>query len=240
MQGHTTFNSQISQAIDDIKNTLTKITSFMSIQEKGKFSSQPEPNPRYGVHEVQNTQVEHANSVTILSSGNEVNKEIPTKVLEPKGNLETKDDNKPSKVEDVKERVYKPVAPFPQRLLTPKKGTTNQDVLEVFKQVKINIPLLDAIKQISSYSKFLKDLCTVKRKFFVQKNVFLIEQVSSIIQQQKIPFKHKDPGSPIIPCIIGDSKIDKALIDLGSGVNLLPYSVYEQLGLGELKPTKVL
>jgi hypothetical protein len=122
MQGHTTFNSQISQAIDDIKNTLTKITSFMSIQEKGKFSSQPEPNPRYGVHEVQNTQVEHANSVTILSSGNEVNKEIPTKVLEPKGNLETKDDNKPSKVEDVKERVYKPVAPFPQRLLTPKKS----------------------------------------------------------------------------------------------------------------------
>jgi hypothetical protein len=45
--------------------------------------------------------------------------------------------------------------------------------------------------------------------------------------------------SPTIPCIIGDSKIDKALIDLGFGVNLLPYSVYEQLGLGELKPTKV-
>jgi hypothetical protein len=58
--------------------------------------------------------------------------------------------------------VYKPVAPFPQRLLAPRKGTTNQDVLEVFKQVKINIPLLDVIKQIPSYAKFLKDLCTVK------------------------------------------------------------------------------
>jgi hypothetical protein len=45
--------------------------------------------------------------------------------------------------------------------------------------------------------------------------------------------------SPTIPCIIGDSKIDKTLIDLGFGVNLLPCSVYEQLGLGELKPTKV-
>jgi hypothetical protein len=43
-------------------------------------------------------------------------------------------------------------------LLAPKMGTTNQDVLEVFKQVKINIPLLDAIKQIPSYAKFLKDL----------------------------------------------------------------------------------
>jgi hypothetical protein len=134
----------------------------MSIQEKGKFLSQPEPNPQYRVNEVQNTQVEHAKSVTILRSGKEVNKEIPTKILEPKRNLETKDDDKPSKVENVEERVYKPVAPFPQRLLAPRKGTTNQDVLEVFKQVKINIPLLDAIKQIPSYAKFLKDLCTVK------------------------------------------------------------------------------
>jgi hypothetical protein len=125
--------------------------------------------------------VEHAKSVTILRSGKEVNKEIATKVLEPKGNLETKDDDKPSKVEDVEERVYKLVAPFPQKLLAPKKGTTNQDVLEVFKQVKINISLLYAIKQISSYAKFLKDLCTVKRNFFVQKNAFLTKQVSSII-----------------------------------------------------------
>jgi hypothetical protein len=29
-------------------------------------------------------------------------------------------------------------------------------------------------------------------------------------------------------------------IDLGAGVNLLPYSVYQQLGLGELKPTTVI
>jgi hypothetical protein len=55
MQGQDTFNSRTSQAIDDIKNTLTKFTSFMSIQQKGKFSSQPEPNPQYGVNEVQNT-----------------------------------------------------------------------------------------------------------------------------------------------------------------------------------------
>ena len=38
----------------------------------------------------------------------------------------------------------------------------------------------------------------------------------------------------------GDSKIDKALLDLGASVNLLPYSVCEQLGLGKLKPTSVI
>jgi len=51
--------------------------------------------------------------------------------------------------------------------------------------------------------------------------------------------KQKDPGSPTISCIIGNSKIDKTLMDLEAGVNLLPYTVYEQLGLRELKPTKV-
>ena len=51
---------------------------------------------------------------------------------------------------------------------------------------------------------------------------------------------HKDPGTPTISCIIGQKEIDKALLDLGAGVNLLPYSVYQQLGLGELKPTIVI
>lgn len=108
------------------------------------------------------------------------------------------------------------------RLLAPKKGATNQDILEVFKQVKINIPMLDAIKKIASYAKFLKDLCIVKWKFSVQKKVFLTKQISVIIQQ-KILVKHKDPDSPTIPCTIGDSEIDKAFVDLRASVNLLPY-----------------
>ena len=33
--------------------------------------------------------------------------------------------------------------------------------------------------------------------------------------------------------------VEKALLDLGATVNLLPYSVYKQLGLGELKTTSI-
>ena len=40
--------------------------------------------------------------------------------------------------------------------------------------------------------------------------------------------------------MIGNSKIEKALLDLGASVNLLLYSVYEQLGLGELKSTSII
>jgi hypothetical protein len=106
----------------------------------------------------------------------------------------------------------------------------NLDILQVFKQVKINIPLLDAIKQIPSYAKFLKDLCTIKRKLNVQKKVLLTEQVSATIQHHTQP-KYKDPGCPTISCIIGNFRIKQALFDIGASVNLLPYSVYEQITL---------
>jgi hypothetical protein len=79
----------------------------------------------------------------------------------------------------------------------------------------------------------------VKRKNNVLKKAFLTEQVSSILQC-KLPIKYKDPGCPTISCRIGTNQIERALLDLGASVNLLPYSVYLQLGLGELKPTSMI
>ena len=102
----------------------------------------------------------------------------------------------------------------------------------------MNIPLLDMIKQVPTYAKFLEDLCTVKKSLGIEKKAFLTKQVSAIIQS-KTPVKYKDLGSPTISVNIGGTCIDKALLDLGASVNLLPYSVYKQLGLGELKPTYI-
>ncbi|RVW38081.1 hypothetical protein CK203_095103 [Vitis vinifera] len=126
--------------------------------------------------------------------------------------------------------------PFPQALHGKKEIKNSSEILEVLRQVKVNIPLLDMIKQVPTYAKFLKDLCTVKRGLQVTKNAFLTEQVSAIIQS-KSPVKYKDPGCPTISVNIGGTHVEKALLDLGASVNLLPYSVYKQLGLGGLKPT---
>ena len=104
--------------------------------------------------------------------------------------------------------------------------------------MKVNIFLLDMIKQVPTYEKFLKGLCTIKRGLNVSNKAFLTEQVSSIIQY-KSPVKYKDPGCPTISVMIGETCVEKALLDLGASVNLLPYSVYKQLGLGELKLTSI-
>ncbi|RVW27153.1 Pro-Pol polyprotein [Vitis vinifera] len=93
-------------------------------------------------------------------------------------------------------------------------------------------------KGIRNAAEILEDLCTIKRGLTVNKKAFLTEQVSAILQC-KSPLKYKDPGSPTISVMIGGKVVEKALLDLGASVNLLPYSVYKQLGLGELKPTAI-
>ena len=119
-----------------------------------------------------------------------------------------------------------------------KVGDKTLKILEVLKQVKINISFLDMIKQVFAYAKFLKDLCTMKRRIKLSKKTFLIEQVSTIIEN-KAMVKYKDPGCPIISVQIGDSYVEMTLLDLGASVNLLSYSIYKQLGLGELKATTI-
>ncbi|CAN6576819.1 unnamed protein product [Malus baccata var. baccata] len=54
--------------------------------------------------------------------------------------------------------------PFPSRLKQSKKEENEKDILETFRKVQVNIPLLDAIKQVPRYAKFLQELCTTRRR----------------------------------------------------------------------------
>ncbi|XP_050130704.1 uncharacterized protein LOC126607227 [Malus sylvestris] len=119
-----------------------------------------------------------------------------------------------------------------------KKEQTDKEILDTFRKVQVNLPLLDAIKQVPKYAKFLKELCTNKRRFNDQETVALSEEVSAVLQR-KLPPKLKDAGSFTIPCVIGGKKFGIALCDLGASINLMPYSVYKSLNLGDLKETKV-
>ncbi|KAM1940750.1 hypothetical protein ACFX13_028416 [Malus domestica] len=53
--------------------------------------------------------------------------------------------------------------------------------------------------------------------------------------QRKLPPKCKDPGSFTIPCVIGNTRFEHAMLDLGASINVMPYSVYASMNLGELK-----
>jgi hypothetical protein len=84
----------------------------------------------------------------------------------------------------------------------------------------------------------LKDILSNKRKLEEHETVMLTEESSAILQKKLLP-KLKDPRSFTIPCTIGNSYFDKVLCDLGTSINLMPFSVFRKLGLGEAKPTTI-
>ena len=177
--------------------------------------------------------MDEVKAVITLRSGKKVDQPVP-KLLD--ADKEDKEEE-PERIV-IKEDMMKKSMPhtFPQALRSKKKVSNQTEILEVLRQVKVNIPLLDMIKQVPTYAKFLKDLCKVKRALNIDKKAFLIEQVSVIIQC-KNPVKYQDPWCPNISVDIRGICVEKALLDLGASVNLLPYSVYKKLGLRELKPT---
>ena len=56
--------------------------------------------------------------------------------------------------------IFNALKPKPHKKLP----VQQEELMELFKQVNINIPLLDAIKHVLVYAKFLKELCTPKRE----------------------------------------------------------------------------
>ena len=105
--------------------------------------------------------------------------------------------------------------------------------------MQVNIPLLDAIKQVPKYAKFLKELCTTKKRCSNKEVVKVSENVSAVLLF-KLPPKCKDPGSFTIPCVIGNTKFEHAMLDLGASINVMPYSIYASMNLGELKKDGVI
>ncbi|XP_045791275.1 uncharacterized protein LOC123885979 [Trifolium pratense] len=121
---------------------------------------------------------------------------------------------------------------------TTEKERQFKKFVELLQKLNITIPFTEAITQIPSYAKFLKDILTNKKKIEEEETVMLTAECSSILQNN-MPPKLKDPGSFSIPCVIGKHVIDRALCDLGASISLMPMPIYEKLKLGELRPTKM-
>ncbi|XP_070666416.1 uncharacterized protein [Malus domestica] len=223
-----------SQAISKLEAQVGQIAAAMSEREPGRFPSQSEANPRGK---------EQVNAIRILRSGKPYDRR--EEVVEPKDQEVNDKEAAPLPFSPLATPIpaprltnYDPPMPFLQRFQRQRKDKNMLDILEQFKKVQINIPLLDAIAQIPSYAKFLKGLCTNKRKFTDHEQIELTNCCSEVLIT-KMPPKLQDPGSFTIPCVIGDFKFNKAFLDLCSSVNLMPFSIYEQLGIGELRRTSV-
>ncbi|KAM6543849.1 hypothetical protein CsatB_008296 [Cannabis sativa] len=97
---------------------------------------------------------------------------------------------------------------------------------------------MEALEQMPTYVKFLKDIWTKKRRLGEFETVALTEVCSATLKS-KIPPKLKDPGSFTILISIGGQDVGRALCDLGASINLMPMSIFRKLGNREARPTTV-
>jgi hypothetical protein len=135
---------------------------------------------------------------------------------------------------------FKTILPFHVSSSRSNKEEKEKEILEVFKKVKLNIPLIDVIKQILKHARFLKDLCTTKRAFKLKGHEMVsMGEVVFAVVQKNMPLKQKDSGAFTIPCVIGNVSFKRALCDLGASISVMPKHVYDSLSLEPLNKTSI-
>nr|GFA25924.1 reverse transcriptase domain-containing protein [Tanacetum cinerariifolium] len=137
-----------------------------------------------------------------------------------------------------------PTVPTPPKSITPEvderveETYIDPDLAEyTIKQLHINITLTDALVLMPKYHKMLKALLSNKEKLQELANTPLNENCLVVILK-KLPEQLGDPGKFLIPCGFSELKC-KALADLGASINLMPLSVWKELGLPKLIPTRM-
>ena len=157
------------QTIQRSEVQMSQLATPQNERQKGTLLSQPITNPR-------NSQQAHlaedqCNVVHTLRSGKRVDNQVstPTNPIQYNQNQASTSSNpKPfnsdeSEKDKSASQVHQPIVPFPNRLKNNKQNSHMDKIIEIFNQVKINVPLLDAIQQVPSYAKFLRT-CAPRRE----------------------------------------------------------------------------
>ena len=134
----------------------------------------------------------------------------------------------------------KPILPYPSRMkeqeLREKSNYQTDKLLQIFKELKFDISLADAIILMPKFATTFKHVFNNKEKLIEMAKTPLNENCSAVIWK-KLPEKLGDPGKFILPCVFPGMVECGALADLGASINLMPNSVWKKLSLPKLTPT---
>ncbi|XP_076926597.1 uncharacterized protein LOC143589840 [Bidens hawaiensis] len=212
-------------SMQTIENQVGQIAQHLSERQQGSLPSNTERNPNV-----------EAKAITLRSGRTTI--PVDASVSTPKPIVDEIETETPGEVHSRLDpastaqasepvRTYVPPIPYPGCLKKQKMEEQYGKFLELFKHLHINLPFLDALKEMPKYAKFLKEFLSNKKKLEELSCVTLNDECSAVLQN-KLPKKMTDPGSFTIPCLIGSLSVSNALTDLGASINLIPYSVFFQ------------
>ncbi|GJR10207.1 reverse transcriptase domain-containing protein [Tanacetum coccineum] len=198
-------------------------------------SKEPEQNPETSTEKVQNPNLENTAHVPPPEEEDSIFIEIPKPKAKKTVNVEIQDLNSP------RPNSYQSKLPYPERMKVrenDKPSAQHSRFLKMFKQLRLEIGLKDALVEMPKFNKWLSSLLRNKEKL-EEIAITTVNAECSAIIMNKVPEKLEDPGKFLIPCALQELDRTSALADSGASINLLPHSIYKQLGLGALKPTRM-
>ncbi|XP_027082596.1 uncharacterized protein [Coffea arabica] len=186
----TQFQQDTKAGMKDMETRMSQMATAINRLEShvyGKLLSQPEVNPRnVSAMTLRSGKEVEGSKLTISKSKSE---EQIEKGIEEEGCI--REEPKVTSIPSIP--IKSNLTHFPCRLEKTKRAEKEKEILDAFRKIQVNIPLLDAIKQVPKYAKFLKDLCVNKRKLRGDERVMVGENVSAVLQR-KLPPKCRDPG----------------------------------------------
>ncbi|XP_070025616.1 uncharacterized protein [Nicotiana sylvestris] len=228
METNADFDAQLAShniSICNLEVQMGKISQALNIHLKGTLPSDTVVNPKGGNNKGYTMAI-----TTRSGKGGNAPTSSQRKLVDDEQVVQ--EDETPNNM--AKAPLPKPPPPYLERLA--KKNGKNQfkKFIDMMKSLSINVPLVEALEKMPSYAKFMKDFVTKKRSMNFE-TVKVTHQVSAIVHSMAP--KLEDPGAFSIPCTIGSAEFAKALCDLGASINLMPYSIFKTLGIGQPRPT---
>ncbi|XP_047165398.1 uncharacterized protein LOC124834688 [Vigna umbellata] len=227
------YQKSTKSSIRNLEVQIGRLAKKLEDKPENTFGFNIEPNPK-----------EHYKAITTRSGkvleGVVVRKEDEMEKLNDEKDEEVEEENEKKKEgESHKEKQVAKPLPYPKILSRKEKEGQFYRFMALFKKLEITIPFSEALQQMLSYARFMKDLLTKKRKY-IEEDTIEVQRNCSAIIQKLLPPKFKDPESFTIPCTIGKLPIGKTLIDLGASINLMHLSMLKKIGDMEVKPTRMI
>ncbi|GKC20046.1 retrovirus-related pol polyprotein from transposon TNT 1-94 [Tanacetum coccineum] len=105
-----------------------------------------------------------------------------------------------------------------------------EKLLKKLETEPFNTTLVKDIQETPKYTRHLKELVSNKTKI-KELSMVKLNARCLVILQNKLSPKENDPRSFVLPCIIGNTTVSNALVDLGESINVMPFSMFKRLGL---------
>ncbi|GJR16682.1 reverse transcriptase domain-containing protein [Tanacetum coccineum] len=198
-------------------------------------SKEPEQNQEPSMEKVQKPSSESTAQVPPPEEEDSIFIEILKSKAKKTVNVEIQDLNSP------RPNSYQSKLPYPERMKVrenDKPSAQHSRFLKMFKKLRLEIGLKDALVKMPKFNKWLSSLLRNKEKLEEIAIITVNAECFAIIMN-KVPEKLEDPGKFLIPCALQELDRTSALADSGASINLLPHSIYKQLGLEALTPTRM-